>query len=417
MNLRVLYIVALICLGLGPQVVDAKKPQIRIAVIGLEAKTGVDPSIAELMSDILRTELYNSGRFAVMNREDMDIILKEIAFQQSGACDETSCIVQMGQALGVGKMVAGTIGILGGKYVINAKLINVESFTNEVLVTEFTPVESKDGPQQTFRSVAWQLAGLRKPKFKSLDENRNIGLYITIGTGSMVGEAIGKQSIKGVNNSVAYSIVSEAVEFEAHTEYLALGLKVLPTDWLLLDVLYTLKGFNADVTTDYVAEGSTCPECNSNSPMTVDLSNISFSANWVRELSSNFRIIAGGGASIFFNVDASGDNNSQDQSGVFEFGTGADRVSLSLDRSNPFFSGMDHVGKLRLFVRGGAEVRPRPQIGLSVFGNFYLTEHEEMISVLASINDDAGNIGEEELPLINIIYPRFTVDAALAFYF
>jgi len=35
---------------------------------------------------------YGTVKFNVMNRDDMDAILKEVAFQQSGACDETSCI-------------------------------------------------------------------------------------------------------------------------------------------------------------------------------------------------------------------------------------------------------------------------------------------------------------------------------------
>ena len=153
---------------LGHQSVLAKPQLTGIAVINLKAEKGVEPSLAGLMSDILRTELYNSKRFTVMNREDMDVILKEISFQQSGACDETACIVQMGQALGVSKMVAGTIGIIGNNYVINAKLINVETFTNEILVTEYMLVKTDERPERVFRSIAWQLAGLKTLKLQTL---------------------------------------------------------------------------------------------------------------------------------------------------------------------------------------------------------------------------------------------------------
>lgn len=415
MNLRVLYVVALISLGLGPQVVEAKKAQTNIAVINLEAKTGVDPSIAELMSDILRTELYNSGRFAVMNREDMDIILKEIAFQQSGACDETSCIVQMGQALGVRKMVAGTIGILGGKYVINAKLINVESFTNEVLVTEFTPVDSKDGPQLTFRSVAWQLAGLRKLKFKSLDEDRIFGIYATIGMGSMNIEKLASQTVSGTFNSTNYSVTADISSANAYPEYWGLGIKVFPAKWLLLDASWYIAGFNAEIQINQSSTASGCTNCETPFFMKVDSSSLNFSASWVRDISEKLRVIAGGGVGVTWNAEGNENNNTQGPNEIM-FGSGANSFAVIIQQE-PLFSGEDHMSQLRPFIRGGAEVRPSPQIGFSVLGNLYLTEHEELIGARVDISTGDGSPEEMILDLVEIKYPRFTVDAALAFYF
>ena len=52
-----------------------------IAVMDLKAR-GVDENTALILSDELRTELFKSGKYNVLNREDMKAILGEHAFQQ-----------------------------------------------------------------------------------------------------------------------------------------------------------------------------------------------------------------------------------------------------------------------------------------------------------------------------------------------
>jgi len=141
---------------------DEPTPEaIRIAVTALEAKEGVSKEFADLMTDILRTEMYKTGYFAVMNREDMDIIFKEVAFQQSGACLEETCVVEMGQALGVPKMVTGSVRKSGKSIIIHTKIINVATSESEILVTEYIPPGAAMNPQPIFENVARQLAGLR----------------------------------------------------------------------------------------------------------------------------------------------------------------------------------------------------------------------------------------------------------------
>lgn len=129
-----------------------------IAVVPLEAKSGVDASVADLITGMLRTELYNTSQFDIMNREDMNAILKEIAFQQSGSCDQKTCLVEMGQALGVRKMVAGSVGIIQNNYIINVKLINVEELKNEILLTETHPISSKQNLREKVEIVALEIA-------------------------------------------------------------------------------------------------------------------------------------------------------------------------------------------------------------------------------------------------------------------
>ena len=62
---------------------DIVTPKTAVAVIELEAKKGVEPDLASLMTESLRSHIYKGEIFELMNREDMDSILKEIKFQQS----------------------------------------------------------------------------------------------------------------------------------------------------------------------------------------------------------------------------------------------------------------------------------------------------------------------------------------------
>ena len=81
-------------------------------------------SEAVALTDRFRYELGRTNRFSVMEREQMNLILKEQAFQQTGCVDQ-SCAVEAGQLIAVKKIITGTIAKVGGIYTVNVKLIDV----------------------------------------------------------------------------------------------------------------------------------------------------------------------------------------------------------------------------------------------------------------------------------------------------
>lgn len=103
-----------------------------IAVNDLEAK-GLEKSDASIISDKLRNVLFGSGKFLVLERSQMEEILKEQGFQQTGCIDQ-SCAVEIGQLLGVGYIVAGSIGKLGKTYLMSIRLIDVS--TGKIVISE-----------------------------------------------------------------------------------------------------------------------------------------------------------------------------------------------------------------------------------------------------------------------------------------
>ena len=95
----------------------AQQSKLNIAVNDLEPE-GLDESSTRIISDRIRSELINTGVFRVMERAEMQSILREQGFQQTGICE-------VGQILGVDRMVTGNIGKVGNFYTISLRMINV----------------------------------------------------------------------------------------------------------------------------------------------------------------------------------------------------------------------------------------------------------------------------------------------------
>jgi hypothetical protein len=95
--------------------------------MALKNTSGVTQGEAEIITDRLRVELFNTGKVSVMERDQMQEVLKEQQFQQSGACSDEACLVKMGQILGVEQLATGTIGKLGSMYLLNVRMISIET--------------------------------------------------------------------------------------------------------------------------------------------------------------------------------------------------------------------------------------------------------------------------------------------------
>ncbi len=136
---------------------DTAKAKPAVAVVDLQAKEGVSKDIAAMLSDYLRTQLFNTDRYIMVTRENMEAILKEQNFQQSG-CTSQECVVQMGQMLGVSKIFTGTLGAIGSIYLLNIKMLNIE--TGEIEKAESEKVTGgKEGLLEAIEIIASKMTG------------------------------------------------------------------------------------------------------------------------------------------------------------------------------------------------------------------------------------------------------------------
>lgn len=97
-----------------------------IAVFDLEAHENVEKGVSFPLTESIRRELVKSGKYEVIDRGNMNKILGEQKFQLSG-CVSGQCIVEAGQLLGVGRIIAGSVSKIGKTYYLSLSLINVKT--------------------------------------------------------------------------------------------------------------------------------------------------------------------------------------------------------------------------------------------------------------------------------------------------
>ena len=99
----------------------------KFAIMDLRNGNGVTSGEAQIITDRLRIEIFNTGEAAIMERNQMNEIMKEQGFQMSGLCSDDGCMVEVGQVLGVERLVGGSIGKLGSMYLLNFRVIDVST--------------------------------------------------------------------------------------------------------------------------------------------------------------------------------------------------------------------------------------------------------------------------------------------------
>lgn len=111
-----------------------KKP--RVAVLAFTAK-GVSQMESEAVTELFASSLVSSRAFDVLDRANMENILREQQFQQSG-CTETACAVKIGKVLNVEYMIYGVVMNIGDKYFVSANMVNIETSKIEKSAQEST---------------------------------------------------------------------------------------------------------------------------------------------------------------------------------------------------------------------------------------------------------------------------------------
>jgi len=96
-----------------------------LAVLDLEGR-GISAAETASLTDRLRSELVKTGGITVVERGLMTQILEEQDFQMTG-CISDECAVEVGQLLGVSQMVAGSIGKLGNTFLLDVRIVNVQT--------------------------------------------------------------------------------------------------------------------------------------------------------------------------------------------------------------------------------------------------------------------------------------------------
>jgi len=109
-----LVLILLISFGYQLMAQDLTGLKKRIAVINFEDKAGYGHNVGRGVSDMLVTSLVESKKFIVIEREELDEILKEQGLGQSGLVTPQSA-AKVGQLLGIQRIITGSITEFGSK--------------------------------------------------------------------------------------------------------------------------------------------------------------------------------------------------------------------------------------------------------------------------------------------------------------
>jgi len=106
--------------------------RLNLAVQDLTAQ-GVSASDAAVITDIQRSELVKTGAFKVLERSNMEKILAEQGFQQTG-CTSQECAIKLGKLLNVQRMIMGSAGKLFSAFIVNIRIVDIQ--TGEIVYSD-----------------------------------------------------------------------------------------------------------------------------------------------------------------------------------------------------------------------------------------------------------------------------------------
>jgi TolB-like protein len=138
-----------------------------VAVIDFNATSGLNKTEVITLTNRFRVMLVQTNAFSVIERNEMEQILKEQDFILSDNCNTSECAVQVGQLLGAEQMIAGDIGKVGETWTTDLRLIDIT--TGKIVKTQSGNYEGKiDGLLEIMQEIAFVFAGVKKPAEASI---------------------------------------------------------------------------------------------------------------------------------------------------------------------------------------------------------------------------------------------------------
>ena len=101
----------------------AAKPTLLVAPL---KRVKTDKADAKILTEMIRIQVGQSNRYTLVTPEEMGAIDEELKGNSSGGCEESSCIAEIGGALGARYMITGQFSALESRYILTLKLVDIE---------------------------------------------------------------------------------------------------------------------------------------------------------------------------------------------------------------------------------------------------------------------------------------------------
>jgi len=127
--------------------------QMQIAVLDFRAGAGVEQGDVDGVSAIFGTYFHNPQKFRLVERTQIDRVVREQGFQHSTLTNQQ--MVRIGQILNIQKMVIGDINIVGGQHNVDVRVVDVQ--TGSVEATEGAMWARGSSYRELMRGLATRL--------------------------------------------------------------------------------------------------------------------------------------------------------------------------------------------------------------------------------------------------------------------
>lgn len=127
------------------------KPRIGIGEFSEETEGAVKNSVGSLASALLTDEFSRSTVFSVIERKDLEAIMKEYSLSLSGLTSEETA-PELGELQGVELLLLGSVSEAGETYIIVARLVEVE--TGKIVVSSSIRVGRQEIEQESQLYIA-----------------------------------------------------------------------------------------------------------------------------------------------------------------------------------------------------------------------------------------------------------------------
>jgi TolB-like protein len=132
---------------------------LKLAVLPLSPR-GVPDATSDAMTQILAAELNSIKGVSVISQDDIKAILNKSSLEAKVGCtDNIECVVEIGSALGLSKLVAGSVGKVKDTWVISLQLIDTKKADVQNRVLE-SFAGDQDELKNAVKLAAYQVVGV-----------------------------------------------------------------------------------------------------------------------------------------------------------------------------------------------------------------------------------------------------------------
>lgn len=337
------------------------------------ARKRVDLAVSELLTG----RLQRDGSFRLVERSQLEAVMKEQALGLSGALDSASA-AQVGKLAGARLAVLGTVARVGNSYQISSKLVDTAS-------AEIISVSIVEVPLETFDSEAARYLVL-------VPEKEALGLYLGFSWWPVKAKQL--PPVVGDNNPLpaGATITPKRTSTTFHT--IVVGLRYQVARKWLVDLAVAPMA-NLGTATKYDLTG---PIVGASDPPagTMDGMGGRLSINRTSDLSRRWRAVYGVGYQAY---------------GISYFSEGTGEVPIG-NSGKSIYPPSGQANIFSAYARGGLEFKVKNRFNWSIFGQL---NQPRTVECKMRVNSGPSTIGE--VKIMELDMPVFNAETALTFYF